>query len=445
MALFENLMDSILYLSRLQGTPILSEEQTQIGKLQDIFVDYEEMYPTVLAIQYRHKNQYFYIEWDDIKRFSYKNIIIKNEARLRTGRTYPRVKKRAVLTSLLATQFTGDTIDYPPLGKVVLDKQIVDISGKKVVRVNDINLLRVGRKLRVTHAGIGFRSLARRLGYESIIDLITKIIKPYRSHFLREALINWKHVHAIPDKNIQKDVKLNMSNNELEALHPADLADILEDLDPHARRQIFSYLDAETAAEVLPEVEPDMQASFLQSEDPEKAANIIELMGTDEAADLLADLSEKEADEIISKIDDDEIQEEINELLEYEEDTAGGLMTTEVFQINGEMTGNEIIEYFKNNHEDIESVYDIYIVDEDEKLQGTCSIRQLLINNLNIKIKEIMEVDDIKSLSPNTKWKNIASFMSKYDLATVPILDDNNELLGIVCIDDVIPWLLDER
>ncbi len=445
MALFENLTDSVIHLSKIQGTPIHSEEGSQIGNLCDIFVDYEEMYPTVLALQYKHKNQHFYIEWNDIKSFSYKRIVMRSDAHLRAGIIYPKVKKRKVLTSLLASQFTGDTVDYPPLGKIVLDRQIVDIAGKKVVRVNDINLLRVGRKLRVTHAGIGLRSLIRRVGFEPFILIIAKLIKPFRTYFLREALINWKFVHAIPDKNIHRDVEINMSDSELKALHPADLADILEDLDAHARIQIFKYLDPEIAAEVLPEVEPDMQASLLDTNDPEKAADIIELMGTDEAADLLADLDEEDADEIISKIDDDDIQEEINELLEYDEDTAGGLMTTQSFQVNKEMTCSDVLNFFRENHEDIESVYDMYVVDDDEILLGTCTIRELLISDPRLQMRDIMERDDIKYLDPETKWKTIAGFMSKYDLGTVPILDDKKELLGIVSIDDVLPWLLDER
>ncbi|MFW5887864.1 MAG: magnesium transporter MgtE N-terminal domain-containing protein [Bacteriovoracia bacterium] len=444
MAIFEELPKSVIYVSLLQGIKILNSEGIKVGRFQDFFVDYEDIYPEVLAIQFRYKEQFFFVEWKDIDKFSYKRIVLKQGALLRTGKTYPRVRQRRVLTSLLASQFSGSTVDYPPLAKIIMDRQVVDISGKKVIRVNDIQMIRVGKNIRVTHAAVGMRSLIRRIGYEKFFMLLAKAF-PFLNRILKENLINWKYVHAIPDPNVHKDVKLNLSNQELEDLHPADLADILENLDTHGREKIFNELDPETAAEVLSEVDPEMQALFLDAKDPVKAANIIARMSPDEAADILGEMSTAEADEIISNINDNEAQEEIQDLLEYEEDTAGGLMTTDYFEVTAQMTKAEIFDYFKANEEDIDILYDIYIVNEAYKLEGTTTIRDLLMHDEKIKACDIMEKDDIKSLAPDTTWKQIASYMSKYNLINVPIVDNENILLGVVSIDDVLPWILDER
>ncbi len=444
MSIFSEFNQPVIYFSLLKGIPISFPDGTLLGIFHDFFVDYESLFPEVLAIQYKVKKQFYFFEWEDVVSFSYKKIIVKKDLNSRLGKTYPRIRNKKTLTSILAGQFAGKTVDYPPLGKVILDRQIVDISGKKVVRVNDIQLIRSDNHLKVTHAAVGIRSLIRRMGLEYLSIHIFGFIPPLQKVFLREKLINWKYVHTIPDWNIHKDVKLNLSNNELKELHPADLADILEELDGYGRDIIFNELDPEMAAEVLFEIDSDMQASLLDAKNPEEAAEIIEHMSTDEAADILSELSEKEASEIISNLDDSEAKEEIQELLEYEEHTAGGLMTTDFFEVNQEMSREDVINYFRSDHEDIESVYDVYVTDEQEHLLGVCTIRALLVANDGAKMKEIMERDDIKFILPETEWKDIATLMSKYDLATVPVLDSENKMCGIVSIDDVLPWLLNE-
>ncbi len=445
MSVFDAFTDITLNFSDLIGTTIFNEKKQKLGILKDFFVDYEEVYPGVLALQLKKNKQFFYIRWDDIKSFSTQKIIIKNDAQIGRSRTFPKVFNKRVVTNLLASQFSGTTIEYPPLGKIVLDKQIVDTHGKKVVRVNDIQFIRIGQTIRVTHAEIGLRSLIRRLGYESFIDFFVKLINPNSRYLTGNVLINWKYVHAIPDKTVQANVKLNLSNDDLKTLHPADLADILEDLDSHGRELIFRTLDPEFAAETLSEIDPDLQPHILKNENPERAADIIENMGTDEAADILDDLSDEKREDIIQRIDDEEIQEEIKELLEYDENTAGGLMSTEVFEVFPGYSKEKIMKIIQEEHDDIESIYDLYIVDNQQKLLGTCSLNRLLIQKENINVGDIMNSHDIKSLEPNIHWKKLSSYMSKYNLLNVPIVDKTNKLLGIVSVDDILPWLLDER
>lgn len=444
MPIFEHFPEISLNLSDSVGTIITNESGKRIGKLNDYFVDYNDIYPAVLALQYKVNRQLFYINWEDIISFSLKKIVVKDEFFMGRSRTYPKVQNKKVIASLLANQYSGETLEYPALGKIVLDRQIVDTHGKKVIRVNDIQFIKAGKVLRVTHAAVGLRSMIRRLGYEKTVDLFIKTFRPKANYLTKESLINWKHVHAIPNRSFQTNLKVSLSNEDLQDMHPADLADILEDLDNHGREVIFSSLDPKTAAEILSEVDDEIRPLLIRNEEPEDVADIIEQMDTDDAVDILGDLSESKAEAIIQEIDDKEIQEEISELMEHEEDTAGGLMSSEVFEISPDSTRSEVMDFIIEKHDDFENVYDIFLVDDKGALVGTCNIKNLLIQKENVKMKEIMEDRDLKTLTPDVHWKEVAKYMSKYNLINLPIINDERHLLGIISVDDVLPWLLDE-
>ncbi len=443
MGVFRFFDEAAVHFSLCLGCPVYSEDGTIRGKITDIFVDYEDLYPLVIAIQYKRNNQSFYVHWSEVKTFSYKKVIVSNDAEEGHSRTFPKVTTQKTITSILANQFT-EAIEYPPIGKVVLDRQIVDTSGKKVVRVNDIQMIKVGQHLRVTHAEIGIRSMIRRLGYERIVDSTVKFIRPNSNYLSKTQLINWKYVHAIPSRNIHKNVKLNLTNDDIKNIHPADLADILEDLDSYARDVLFQGLDAKTKAETLSEVEDELQASFIKDENPEEVAKIIEEMDADDAADILSDLSEDEASEIISNIKDSEQQEEVKELLEYEQNTAGGLMSNEFFEASPEDTKSDILTKIPDQFEEVETVNDIYIIDEKYSLLGQISLGELLSHKEDVILKDVMQKEDIIKLEPDSPWREIAEHMNKYNLFSIPIVKDK-EILGVVSVDDILPYLLNEK
>lgn len=442
MEIFKDLTDITLHFSATVGISIYNEDGQKLGSLIDYFIDYEEIYPSVLAIQYKRSGALFYILWEEIISFSYKKIIIRKDAFPRRSRTFPKTLNPKTVTSILANQFKGAIVEYPPLGQIVLDKQIVDTHGKKVVRVNDIQFIRAGKELRVTHAEVGLRSFVRRLSLERPIDFLIRLIVPSSKYLSIDTTINWKYVHAIPNRNIQKSVRLNLTNEDLKQLHPADLADILEDLDSHGREMIFSRLDPKLAAETLSEVDEDLQASLLENELPEKAAEIIENMDTDDAADLLNELDDDIADEIISNIDDLETQEEIQELLDYDEDTAGGLMTSEIFEVPPDLKKSEVLALIHEKHDEVASFFDIYVINENRTLIGTLSLQELLIHKEDLLVSEMMNDSDIKCLNATTHWKQVAVFMNKYSMVTVPIISNEYELLGMVSVDDILDRLL---
>lgn len=445
MSPFENFPDITVHFSKLIGIPIHNNAGNKIGKLTDLFVDYSEVYPVVLAIQFQKNKQFFYVNWSDVENFTYKKIEIIKDVEIGRSRTFPKVNQKKPSESILASQFSGPAIEYPSIGKVILDHQVVDTSGKKVVRVNDIQFIKTGKNLRVTHAEIGLRSMIRRLGYEPFIDGIFKLFNPKASYLHEDALINWKYIHAIPDKTMSKNLKINLYNDQITKLHPADIADILEELDNVSRDQLFSDLDPKLAAETLAEVDEDFQVNLVKNKTPENVAKILENMDTDDAVDILDDFSAEKAEEIISNIEDQETKEEISELLVHEEDTAGGLMSSEVFEVSENLKKSDVIKLIQEKNDELETIYDLYIIDSHFKLQGTCTLREMLIQKDDLTLGEIMDREDLKSLTPDTSWKEVASYMSKYNLINVPIVSEDQELLGVVSVDDLLPWLLNEK
>ncbi len=445
MSIFENLTEISIHFSKVQGTPIFENrsKEKRIGKLQDFFVDFEDTYPTVLAIQFIKKGKPYYIQWNDIITFSLEKIIISDASKIKEGRLY-RKYTDGPEENILKSQYK-DPLEFPTLGKVVLDRQIVDTYGKKVVRINDIQLIKTGRCLKVTHAAIGFSSLIRRLGFEPLLDFILKLIRLKTKIKKIAIIINLRNFHTKTDRISEKKLILNLKDEDIKNLHPADLADILEDLDLHGREHIFNVLAPKMAAKTLSEIEPELQATIIKNESPKDAAKIIENMEPDDAADLLNDLTLDKAHAIISNINDSEMEEDIYELLEYEDDEAGGLMSPEVFELSPHFQKSEILKMIQNDNKDFETTYDLYIIDENGRLIGTCSLYKLLIQKENISVGEIMNDRDIKSLYPKTSWREVASFMSKYNLINVPIINQNQKLLGIISVDDILPWLLKER
>lgn len=443
---FQDLTEISIHFSETIGVPVMTPSGRKLGKIIDFFVDYQEMYPQVVAIQYKNGNQSFYINWEDVTNFTLERIQINEDCFIGHSRTFPKVKAKRTVTSILANQFTGETLEYPPIGKVILDRQIVDTSGKKVVRVNDIQFIRSGQLLRVTYAEVGMKSMIRRIGLHKNVlrPLYALNLKP--RFFEDETLINWKFVHALPSKNIQNsNVKLNLSNDDIKKLHPADIADIIEDLDNYGREAILDELDPKLAAETIQEIDQEVQKVIFKNESPEELAKIVENMDTDDAADLLNELDEKQARKIIANIQDPETIQEIVQLQKFDEDSAGGLMSSEYFDVTPLSTKKQILDRFKSEFNDIENIFDIFITDEQGTLIGVCPIQNLLLAEDNLYIKEFMQHEDLKSINVEESWKDVAEYMNKYNLINVPVIDEQNKLLGIISVDDILSWLLDEK
>jgi Mg2+ transporter MgtE len=251
-------------------------------------------------------------------------------------------------------------------------------------------------------------------------------------------LISWNYMQPLRPE--LKSIALTVPRQMLSELHPADIADLINQVSREEGAQLFKDLDIETAADALSELMPERQAEIINSIDTEKAADILEEMQPDEAADVLSDLPTQRAKEILEAIDREEA-EDIQELLSHEEDTAGGLMTNVFIAYPPSITVAEAMERFRRDAEEIESVYYIYIIDENERLIGVTSLRDILLADPQSPLSDVMETK-MKSVTPETDDMIVAEIISKYNLVALPVVDTENILLGIVSVDDVLDIIL---
>lgn len=403
-----------LFLSEIIKKPVFDPKGEITGRVKDIAVVKGDPLPKVSAIIVEKKNQMFRIGWEQINLFN----------------------KRIISTYLTASLIEPYILGEDDLLAVrdILDKQIVDANGAKVVRANDIKLEGYDGEAILIAVDVGMRGILRRLGVERGSEGFLKLFQtqmPYN-------LISWNYLQPLKPK--LKTIALTVPRQMVSELHPADIAEIISQVSRDEGTLLFKDLDIETAAGALSELKPEMQADIINAMDAEKAADIIEEMPPDEAADVLSDLPAEKAKEILEHIEKEEA-EDIQELLGHEEDTAGGLMTNEFIAYPPDITIKEAIEGFKKDAEEIETVYYIYIVDENEKLIGATSLRELLLAEPDTQLSGTMETK-LKTVTPEADEMVVAEIISKYNLVALPVVDNEGVLLGIVTIDDIIDRIL---
>ena len=319
----------------------------------------------------------------------------------------------------------------------VMDKQIVDVHDYRVVRVNDVRIEPSGGSLYLVGVDTGMRGLVRRMGLMHLSDKLAKIIKVKPdSH-----VIAWHDVEAF-ERGLGR-LKLKVPSERLSALHPSDIARIVNELDPHQRADVMESLDVETAAEVLTEAHPEVQASIVENLEDELAADIMEEMEPDEAADVLGDVSAEKREDILEEMEPEEA-EDVKELLEYEDHTAGGLMTTEYVAISKDMTAQQTIDKIRELEPSAETIYYLYVVDSSEHLAGVISLRELIVARPDTPVEEFME-DKVVHVHPDAPIAEIAQTLSDYNLLALPVVDEENRLQGIITVDDALEEILPEN
>ena len=320
----------------------------------------------------------------------------------------------------------------------LLDQQIIDGQGRKVVRVTDVTFTihhqDEGEVLSIIDIDIGLRSMLRRLAQGAVprrwIRRIQTVIAPHS--------IPWEQCSII-ESDPQRRLRLNISNKILEEMHPADLADIVEDLSPDDREAIFETIDSEVAAETLSEMEPDVQASILESLETEKAADIVEEMSPHEAADALAELEETTSEEILEEMEP-EPKEEVEELLEYHENSAGGLMNTEYVALPENVTVSGAMEALKTHEEVLESLNTLFLVDGDDHLRAAVPLARLFTAAGATPLSELA-AETLLLVDVEEREDRITELFDKYNLLTLPVIDAEGKLAGVITADEVISLL----
>jgi magnesium transporter len=388
-----------IFLSEILNNPVIGHRGEELGKLEDILVVPGNPFPQVTGISISKKKEKSFIPLEQIEIINKKLISVHNPEH-------------------------GSFPKTPPEGHIfirnqLLDKQIVDINGVKVVRVNDIRLRELQDQYCLVGLDVGFQGLLRRIGWE------------------RKGpgnLIPWSYVQPLEEGLSQ--LTLTLSRQGLARMHPVDIADIIAQVSSKERAVLLDSLDKETAGEAIHELEADMRVSIVEQMDIEEAADVLEKMQPDEAADILGDMSLEKAKAILNRMEKEEAAD-VEELLEHDEDTAGGLMTTEYLAFPPEQTADQAIEEIRRQSPETELIYYIYVVDSEEHLLGVLSLRDLIMSQATTPLQELMRPKPKKILA-EAKHKDVAELVSKYNLIAVPVVDKENHLLGIITVDDIL-------
>jgi Mg/Co/Ni transporter MgtE len=319
--------------------------------------------------------------------------------------------------------------DIISLKESVLDKQIVDLAGMRVVRVNDLEFGRVGQLMCLVAIDISTRGLLRRLGLRG--GPISNLFKP---NFLE-----WKDIRLMDNK-----IRLSTDAQELVKLHPADIANIVEKMNVKQGSIFLQALDQNVAARVLEEIQPDIKKILVKSLGPERTAALMGKMSVDELVDLIQLLPGRESRELISKLPVDSKIQKVRKILEYDEDTAGGLMTTEYVSAHPETVIEKVIENIRSISHLHHSIQFIYVLDDTGKFMGVVSLRNLVVSDRQKKIKDIMRKPNrrLPTMTVDQSVENIAALMTKYNLLSVAVLDKDKKLVGVVTVDDVMRHLV---
>jgi magnesium transporter len=404
----------MLYLSQVIGRPVRDRQDEPIGKVADLIVAVGEPYPPVTGLVVQTEGRRIFVPWSSVASLD------ESGARLRT-RTIDIDKFKQRPDEILLRQN-------------LLDKQIVDIDGRKVVRVNDLRLDEVAGVLRLVAVDVGGAGLLRRMGVDGPFRTLARNLRLA----VPEKYIDWEDVD--PVETSIASIKLRVPHQGLAELHPADLATIIDQLAPRDRAGVLASLDDEAAADAIEEMEPDTQVEVLEDLEPSRAADILEEMSPDDAADLVADLSESARDEILALMERDEAAE-VRELLGYPEDTAGGIMTTEFVAVPATLTAAETIDRLRELEPDAETIYYVYVTDDEGRLVGVLSLRDLIVAPPDTPISEVMIREPV-AVGALADQDEVAEVVAHYNLLAVPVVDDDGRLAGIVTVDDAIDTVL---
>jgi magnesium transporter len=404
----------MLYVSQLLDRPVVDVDGARFGILRDLIaaVRADRTHPEIVGLV--------------VRRGSGTAILPASEAAVLIAPSIPLTKRAADVAVYPAAE--NDIF----LERDVLDKQIIDIDGVRVVRVNDLELARVNGGYYIANVDISQRGLLRRLLPSGLMRLF-----PEPPPGKRSGIISWDQVELLAGG---RPMRLKVPGRRIAELHPADLAEIISDLAKPESDRLLQRLDAGTVAETLEEVEPDFQASLLENMNDDKVADVLEEMAPDEAADLLAELPEERSRELLKLMHREEA-DDVRRLLAYPEDSAGGLMNTEFFTVPTGLTAGEIIAQLRLSAREAETIYYIYVTEPDGKLVGVFSLRELVLSEPEKRVAEFMH-RRVMTVRLNDNQDAIAQAVSKYNLLALPVVDDQGRIQGIVTADDALDKII---
>src|SRR2546421_8596234 len=399
----------MLYLSQVLRRPIRDLDGEPVAAIKDIVIRLgEDDHPPVTGFVARYRRRDFFLSRWRIAEFGEQGVRLNSD----------------ILDLRPFVRRDGEVL----LARDVLDKQLIDVDGKRVVRVNDVQIIEAANEWRVTGADVSLAGLWRRLA----------------PAFLRSGrpveVIDWADVGYLATD--AATVQLKSSRGKLARLHPVEIARLAESLSYQHGAEIVESLDDETAAETLEEMAAERQAQILGDMDEERAADILEHMSPDEAADVLGDLPVDKAEDLLNRMEDEE-QFEVAELLPYADDTAGGLMTTEFVTLPRDLTVGEALARLREMAETPNMIYYLYVVERESswKLVGVIALRSLILSDPSSPLDTVMR-HEFQHAQADDRAVDVAQKIAEYNLLALPVIDESGEILGIVTVDDAMEILL---
>ena len=399
----------MLYLSQVLGRPIREVEGERVATLKDVIVRLGSDHPPVTGLVARYRRRDFFVPRARVASIDPGGVRLNSD----------------ILDLRRFARRDGEVL----LARDVLDKQLIDVDGKRVVRVNDVQLIETGGEWLVTGADVTFAGLWRRLTPHNFLGTNRPV-----------EVIDWADVGYLATD--AATVQLKSSRDKLARLHPVEIARLAEALSRHHGSEVIEALDDETAAETLEEMHAEDQARIIGDMEEERAADILEHMSPDEAADVLGDLPEEKAEDLLELMEQEE-KADVQELLPYEDDEAGGLMTTEFVVLPKHLTAGEALARLREMAETPNMIYYLYVVEDEGswKLSGVIALRSLILADTDAPLSEVMR-DEFQFAHPKDPARDVAEKIAEYNLLALPVVDDAGDIAGIVTVDDAMEYLL---
>ncbi len=399
------------YLSAILRYGVQQADGAAYGRLQDLIVRAEDRFPVITEVAVLPDGQRspVYYPWSAVRSTSQEGVRLHDGA---AGTPEPTSQGELI-------RLRGD----------LLDKQIVDVSGKRVVRIHDLKIGAVGSCVLLTHADIGTRGILRRLGWEHFVLGLCRLL---RVHF-PERLIAWEHLQL---PSVDDDIQADRTRDVMRRMHPADLADIAEELSAPERAAFLGAMDEEVAADAMQEMERDALVAVINELTDQQASDLIDEMDPDEGADLLQELPEDRQNALLGLMEAEEAAD-LRQLLSYPEDSAGGLMTVEEVSIRQGITVAAALEQVRREAAETDAVYYVHVVDDDGRLMGFFPLIRLVTADPGELIDRLVEHDPV-CVTPETDQRDVARLVARYNLLSIPVVDDEGRLQGIVTADDAI-------
>ncbi len=408
---------SFIFLSQIINLPVVDADSVFIGRLYDVVADVHGMYPKINALIVRkgfRKKKLLYYPWKYIENILEDRLVVLDEA------DHPTEPFKLSSSELR-------------LRETFWDRQIVDIAGSKVVRVNDLHILKDGIKLWLVHVDVGFKGLLRRLGWLRFFSSAVKWLFAYE---LKDKFISWKFVQPITAAGDFKTLSLRVPSSKLSQLHPADLADILIDLGAEERLLIFNSFDDATASDILQELPLKMRLMMAKSIDHERLARILEETPMDEVVDLLDEMPYETVSSLFKLLPEEKVGQ-IKSLLKHSDRVAGSLMNTEFLSAQANETAARVLKRIRKMADDIESIYYIYVLNDLDVPIGVLTLKQILKAESKTPVGTIMR-ENVVRVKVDTHIKLVAQIFYKYNFTVVPVVDEYDRIQGIITIKDAL-------